>query len=416
MSKRGAHAATIPDASPGGAGSERSIRQRLGTLPPWAIVLGIYLAARVFTTIALLVFAQAQDANVRVVAHPDFFTYSAIWDGQWFQFIAGSGYPKVLPLGTDGYVAENAWAFYPGFPFLVRGLEIITGLPFAVLGSTVSFLCGIGATQFFYRYIRRFLPQSSSYFAVLLVAIGPTSVLFQTAYSESLSIMLLAAVLLLVAERRWAWAIPVLVTLAFTRPVALPLALFFALHAATTWLKRHRARPSAAELAWPVGLAALSTALGFAWPLIAALVTGRPNAYVETEMAWQTMYTHTHHVVPFAALFAGAQFWFGQVGGILIAIAATVLLLAWVLLSRSVRATGTDVQWWSVSYTLYLAAVFLPQSSIWRMLMPLFPLAGALARPKSPWYRVPLVALCLIGQIVWIRWCWYADPGDWSPP
>jgi hypothetical protein len=43
----------------------------------------------------------------------------------------------------------------------------------------------------------------------------------------------------------------------------------------------------------------------------------------------------------------------------------------------SVRALGTEIVAYAASYALYLFAVFLPQQSLFRLLLPLSPLLGA---------------------------------------
>jgi hypothetical protein len=48
--------------------------------------------------------------------------------------------------------------------------------------------------------------------------------------------------------------------------------------------------------------------------------------------------------------------------------------------------------------------------------MPLFPLLGALALPRSRVYRVAMVVLFLAMQVGWIAICWGVAGADWSPP
>ena len=45
---------------------------------------------------------------------------------------------------------------------------------------------------------------------------------------------------------------------------------------------------------------------------------------------------------------------------------------------------GVDVRFWLASYALYLLAVFFPQSSTFRLLVPMFPLLGVVAQPRLP--------------------------------
>src|SRR5690606_7851225 len=101
-------------------------------------------------------------------------------------------------------------------------------------------------------------------------------------------------------------------------------------------------------------------------------------------------------------------FWAGQarlpawagwvVLAVMIAGAAALLLRA-----PSVRRLGADIRLWSASHLLYLLAVFFPQSSTLRLLMPLTPLWGALAVPRSRAYRWGLLGLCMIAQWLWVR-------------
>ena len=65
---------------------------------------------------------------------------------------------------------------------------------------------------------------------------------------------------------------------------------------------------------------------------------------------------------------------------------------------------------------LYLLAVFFPQSSTFRLLVPMFPALGAFAVPRSPWYRVGIVLLFIAGQWGWIHIGWGGDGHDWTPP
>jgi hypothetical protein len=46
--------------------------------------------------------------------------------------------------------------------------------------------------------------------------------------------------------------------------------------------------------------------------------------------------------------------------------------------------------------------VFLPQSSVFRLLFPLSPLWGAVALPRSRVWRLGVLAACLVGQWWWI--------------
>jgi len=103
----------------------------------------------------------------------------------------------------------------------------------------------------------------------------------------------------------------------------------------------------------------------------------------------------------------GAEFWAGQLGvpaggGVIVLVVLVVAVAALLLRSASVRRLGPEIRLWSASYLLYLLAVFFPQSSTFRLLMPLSPLWGAVAVPRSRWWRLGVLAACLLGQWLWI--------------
>jgi hypothetical protein len=94
----------------------------------------------------------------------------------------------------------------------------------------------------------------------------------------------------------------------------------------------------------------------------------------------------------------------------------SLVALAVLLLGPWGRRIGVDLRLWTLAYALYLLAVFFPQSSTFRLLMPMFPLLGVLAVPRSRLWRVGLVVLFAAGQWLWIDWCWWVDGYDWTPP
>jgi hypothetical protein len=48
--------------------------------------------------------------------------------------------------------------------------------------------------------------------------------------------------------------------------------------------------------------------------------------------------------------------------------------------------------------------------------MPLAPLVGVFAQPRSRIYRVLIVLLFIAGQWAWIHIGWWVDGYDWTPP
>lgn len=387
----------------------------------WVRVLAIFFASRVVTTVILLIFAANQGRNPWTGPKPDYFSYATIWDGLWYNIVAVNGYPASLPV-ADGHVTENAWAFMPGYPGLVNVVMFLTRLPWSSAAVLVSVACAAGAALVFYRLLLRIgLGASASLFAVVLFCVAPVSPLFQLAYAESLYLLLLAAALLLLVERRYGWLFPVVIAMAFTRPSGLAFALAVGLHVVHRWITREGDPFPVRERVLSVILAIVSGLAGLAWPAIAAAATGSITAYTDTELAWRAPYIGYTHLVPFASWFQGADWWFSVMLGIpgwigVIVLIVLLCLYAVLLFSPPVRRLGVDLRFWIVAYSLYLLAVFFPQSSTFRLLMPLFPLLGAIALPTSRAYRAGMVVLFLALQVGWIAICWSVADADWSPP
>jgi hypothetical protein len=409
--------------SPPGNAREESLREslsrriRLGyRLTPWWVrVLVVFGLSRIISTVFLLAFARIQQTNPWTLSHPDYGSYAKIWDGTWYEIVAQSGYPSILPFTVDGHVGQNAWAFLPLYPALIRGLMVLTGAAFAPVAVFVSLVAAAGTALVFYRLLRRFLPEGSAIFAIVLFCVAPLSPLFQVAYAESLFLLLLATALLLLLQRRYWWMLTVIAVAAFTRPGVVAFALALGLY----WIVRWRSRGDDAfplrERVTVAVTAVASGLLGFAWPAIAAVATGRLSAYTDTELSWRADYIGYGKLFPFASWIQGANWWLPGGSGLLF-LGVTIVLYGLFLVSPWVRRLPVELRLWVVAYSVYLLAVFFPQSSTFRVLLPVFPLLGALAVPRSRPFRVALVIACIVGQWVWLYYCWWVDGADWTPP
>ena len=390
-------------------------RVRYRMVPWWQKVIVIWLLSRLVTTTLVLALASVQGQNPWTTAKPGYTAFANMWDALWYNIVAVGGYPSVLPVTVDGHVGENAWAFMPGYPAVVRILMLVTGAPWATMAVVVSVACSLGTALLFYRLMRRVQPQSTALFAVLLFCVAPLSPLLQFGYAESMQLLLLTLALLLVLQRRYLVLVPVIALMALTRPSGLAFALFLALHVGYRWYSRARDPFPAREAVTASSVAVFSGLMGLAWPAIAWAVTGSATAYTDTELAWRSAYIGYQELVPFAAWFQSGVWWLGQPLGILVVV-ALILGFAVLMFTPAVRSLGVDLRLWVVSYALYLLAVFFPQSSVFRLLMPMFPLLGALARPRSIVYRVVVTLLLVCGQWGWLLLCWGVDGADWTPP
>lgn len=390
-------------------------RARYRLTPWWGRVLLVWALSRIVTTALVLMLAAVQGPNPWTGAHPNYADFANIWDGRWYNIVAVAGYPSALPVTGLGQVGENAWAFMPGYPAVVRLLMVVTGLQWNPLAAFVSLAFSLATALLFYRLMRRVLPGEAAMFSVVLFCVAPLSPILQFGYAESMYLFLLTLALYLLLERRYVPLFPVIAVMALTRPSGLAFALALALHVGHRWLVRRSDPFPLRERVLSASVAVFSGVMGLAWPLIAWLVTGSATAYTDTELAWRAPYIGYHELVPFTAWFQGGVWWLGMPLGIL-AVIALILAFVLVLFTPAVRRLGVDLRFWVAGYALYLLAVFFPQSSTFRLLMPLFPLLGAVAQPRSLVYRVGLVALCIAGQWGWLLLCWGVDGVDWTPP
>ncbi len=387
-------------------------------------VLAIFVASRIVTTTIFLIVASLQQVSDRTGAHPGFFDFASIWDGQWYWFVNAAGYPDEIPRTDDGFAQENAWAFMPAYPFLLR-LFTVFGVPFTGIAPIVSLLFAGAAALVFFRLMVRFLPPGSALFATALFCFAPLSTILQVSYAESMHLFLLFVALLLLVDRRYALLVPVVVVMSLTRPSGLAFAFALLVHLVHRFVTRARDPFPWRERIEVVIVGLVSALAGVAWLLIAWVVTGEFTAYTDTEFAWRRGFGIEGHLIPFTPWVQGADFWFDKWFGLpdpwslALGIAALVTLVgAYVgfLLSPWAKRLGADIRFWLVAYPLYLLAVFFPQSSTFRLLVPLAPALGALAVPRSPVWRVSLLVLGVAGQVLWTYGLWRADVYDWTPP
>jgi hypothetical protein len=286
----------------------------------------------------------------------------------------------------------------------------------------IAMLAGLCAALVVYRLFREVAGRRTAMWGVVFVSTFPVSPILQVSYAESLNLLLLAGSLLLVVRRKYLAAIPVVVLMCFSRPTGVPFAAMLGILFLWRLWQRFGPRrspyagaadtnaklPSLAALLVLTGIAAL------AWPVIAWAATGDPAAYTRTETAWRG-----DNLVPFKPWFDTGRMLFGPVLGVLAPFVFTGLFVL-AMISRPVRALGAELRLWCASYMGYLLVFLHPQTSTFRMLLPLFPLAlGAAMLSKSKAYRGTVVVMFLLLQIVWVVWLWAWAPlpggGDYPP-
>ena len=378
-------------------------------LPPFVRIAVIYLLARVVTTLLMVAAAAASTASSRFGAHATIGDLAVGWDAAWYWFTALNGYPVHLPTNTAGLVTENSWAFMPLYAYLAQGLGTALG-GWGAGAVAISLISGYLASIVLFTITRMRLDETSSMWAVAFFASGPLAALFQVGYAESLFLLWLFLALWAVLRRRYGWVYPLIILMAATRPGVLAFALFLGLHGIVRLVHRRAEPLRGRDVAHILSLGALGVVAGFAWQFIAGWVTGNPNAYLLTELSWRRNWIAdaSPHFAPFDGFAVAVPFWSTQWGwpaavGFVVLALALVGIATLLLFEPHVRRMGVELRLWTASYLLYLLAVFFPQSSIFRLLVPVAPLAaGALAVARAWWWRVGVLLVCIALQWLWI--------------
>jgi len=389
--------------------------------PWWAQALGVYALTRVWSTVALLIARAGQPDSYWGPGPPSYADFVGLfWDASWYRDIATGGYPATLPVDANGVVQQNAWAFYPLFPLLIRALMAVTGLPWQVLAPTAALLLGAGAAvvidRLVFTQVRARGVERARYLSlgtVLLVGLFPSAPVLQVAYTESLSLLLVALVLWLVVRRSYGLAALAVLALGFTRAVALPMAVVIGVHllARTSAHRRGAEEFPRGDVIRVIGLGAIAVVAGFAWPVICGVVTGVPDAYLRTQGAWRGSFSGASFV-PWLEM---ARYLLGSSGVVVL-----VLLVSGTFalgLSRPARAAGPEVQAWGLAYPAWLLAVAFPQTSTFRFLLLAFPLGMAtVGILRSRWALAAVAVAFAIGQVVWVIWLWQLTTATAWPP
>lgn len=394
-------------------------------------VLALWTLLRLFSAVLLHQLAYHwQDPSVYDDSSPVswYFQFATGWDGQWYEQIATQGYPEDLPLGRDGQVRQNPWAFYPIFPYLSRLLMGLTGWPFAVAGPVVATVIGYAAALATAGLLREKVGTWAALGGVVLLGAYPASPTMQVAYTESLALLLLVVVLWLLVRRRWLAAGMVALLTGLARPIALPLGLVALVAVLVRWRKQRRDEPITAGEYLRMASALVGCGLaGLVWPAIAWWRTGVPDAYPLTMSSWRL----GEPLTPFLPTIHRAQWLWGDALGLLV-LAGVLGVLVLAVLGPWARGLGIELRTWCLGYVLYLFAALDPWTSLYRYLILLFPLfvlmiGGGWAREaprpgghQPTWLLV--VRTVVIGGLflAWqVWWGWYlfrfVPPSDYPP-
>ena len=377
--------------------------------------LAIFALTRLYGFVVIALAARHQVAlpspdhplTYQFTAHPASPGYLGLitnWDGQWYERIATIGYHLPSPGDSDANAALWAFAFPPVFPAVVGAMMALTGLSFAVSATVVNLVAGGAAMVLMYALVERTAGRFAAGAAVIFTCSFIAAPLFQAAYSESISLLLVCAILLLVARRRYGWAVPVVLLLSLTRLVTPPLAIVVLVHAVLRYRGREQDPIRRGEVVGMTVLGVVSAASVLLWTTITSVITNGAdgigarrgsvsNAVAVGRFGWFT--NAFEHIG-----------WIGVAG-----LALLVVLFVVVSVSRFTRTWGTEVRTWFAIYPIFLLFAAGVHTGMFRYLLLAFPLGmllvGSPEPGKIPHKRAALVVIVsvisLALQIFWVN-------------
>lgn len=195
-----------------------TIPHRLQVLAVWAIA----------SLIGLLIFNLGGLDTPQTywsAAKPSYLQHVAFWDSEWYYRVATQGYPDStsLPIGQDGRVGQNTWAFMPIYAYLSGGLAKLLSANYYTCAVVVAWLGSALAALGLDAWMRPRVGKAASLLGVAIFFTCGPAIILQLPYAESLGLALVAIGFAVLAKRRFAWAMVVFVLAAFTRPIGVPL-------------------------------------------------------------------------------------------------------------------------------------------------------------------------------------------------
>ncbi|WP_392544881.1 hypothetical protein [Oryzobacter telluris] len=371
----------------------------------WGLPIVVFLASRVVSTLLLLhgagqqiqltaanfPFFMARDFPV----DPGYLDVITTWDGQYYQYLAQDGYGSSVPGDTQLDSKQLAWAFPPGFPLVIRALVWLTGAPFAVVATVLNVVLGTVAMVLLYGLVRRHADRFAALAVVATTSFFVSAPLFQTAYSESLALLLLVLALRDIDSRTWWRAALWTVLLSLVRIITPPLALVVVV---VLWRQRRStARWSRTDLVGGGVVASLAAGGALFWSVLTRFA--EPSASAGGGVAADAASDRTSNLAVLTVRWIQEAHAYWGVGGLVF---MTLLVAAVVMmpLTRYGRSLGPAVSTWLWAYPLFLFSVTLIQPGMLRyfLLAPglLVPLLSPVRRTRRAKWVVLAVLLVLL--------------------
>jgi hypothetical protein len=184
------------------------------------------------------------------------------WDGQWYMDIVRNGYPAVVPQDVTYHLDEARAAFFPLFPMLGKAADTVLpgGDTMAVL--VLNTVLGFLAVVLIGLLGQRIYGERVGRTTTTLVALFPGSFVLSFAYSEALMLVLAAAAMLCLHDRRWLLAGVFAALTTATRPNGVAVAIACAVAAFLAVKEDRDWRSLSSVLLAPIGFIVFQIWLG----------------------------------------------------------------------------------------------------------------------------------------------------------
>jgi len=176
-----------------------------------------------------------------------------VWDSRWYLSVARGGYVHAIPPGS-GNPAQSNLGFFPLLPLVIRATHEVTRLGYGASGLTSTFVIGLLASVAVWWMLRDVFGDDGATKGTLLVFLSPGALVLSLVYTEGLTILLVACVLMALRRRRWLLAGVCAAVATTADPVAIAVVVPCAIAAAIAIRDRRDVRSLLAPLLAPLGV------------------------------------------------------------------------------------------------------------------------------------------------------------------
>ncbi len=309
------------------------------------------------------------------------------WDATWYGLIARDGYPSDVVKRGGG----SPWAFFPGWPTLLRLTHAAVGGTWQRNGIIWALVLGFATVVLLYLAVADVLGQDTAFDTVVLSTVAPAAAVLSMVYSEVLFIPCCLACIVLLGRQRWLLAGLAALVGSTTRIGGVALIIVCLVEAAVTFRRTRSLRPFIAPAIAPLGMIAF-----FVYQRVHAHSW---SAYFTGQRFWGNGNSWGLEVLAaFRTLITDGSAW-KYPPGVLVPI---VVLIAAASAAALYRTPAVPRSWWVL--TIILGGLAVSPTLIYsgpRLFLPIFPLAaGAAARIPRRWFPVAVATSAVLMAVV----------------